>query len=305
MRISTGQIWSNATSALMRAQHAKDTATVQLTSGKIASDIGGYGQEAESLVSHQSALARLEGYQEVAKIVSERLESQNTALERAGDGASDAKEAILKAIASQSLEGLTTQLESSYTAFVDGINYKHQGDYLFGGGNEAQSPLAASSLGELASLPTGSLFRNGAVKKASTIDQATTLQTGLLAGDIAKETVDVFKDIKTFIDSNQPMTGKMSETQRKTLQDLANRMGKAYSGIVDKTALNGNMQNVVENSLSSLKAQSTTLTNIISTKTDVDKAEAYTKLQQADTSVKIAAEIVSNLKSSSLLDLLR
>ncbi|MCP6336079.1 hypothetical protein NL449_29080, partial [Klebsiella pneumoniae] len=66
--------------------------------------------------------------------MSDRLDSQNIALERASDGIATGKDGLMDAIASKSLDGLTTVLQSSYMAFADGLNYKHQGTYLFGGG---------------------------------------------------------------------------------------------------------------------------------------------------------------------------
>ncbi|UDF03954.1 flagellin [Asticcacaulis sp. AND118] len=305
MRISTGQMWGNALSNLMQAQIRKDEANNQVSTRKVATDFGGYGRGAEVIAAYQSSLERVNGYTQVAQSVSDRLDSQNVALERAGEGLATGKDGLMDAIASQTLDGLTTVLQSSYMAFADGLNYKHQGTYLFGGGNETDSPLAANNLTDLATTPAADTFNNGTVKKASKIDGTTTLQTGMLASDIGAEGVAVFRDIKAFIDANAPMQGQMTEAQQTELQALANRLGTAYTKMVDQTSLNGTLQTRVENTLNSLEGQGNSLTNLINTKTEVNMAEAYTKLEQADLTVQAAAQVVANLKSVSLLDLLR
>lgn len=305
MRISTGQMWGNALSNLMQAQVRKDEANNQLSTQKVATDFAGYGRGAEIIAAYQSSLERITAYSQVAQSVSDRLASQNIALERASDGIATGKDGIMDAIASKSLDGLTTVLQSSYMAFADGLNYKHQGAYLFGGGNEGEAPLAATSLNDLAGTPAADVFKNGSVKKTSKIDATTTLQTGMLASDIGTEGATLFRDLKAFIDANAPMQGAMTDAQQATLQGFATRMNTAYTKMVDHTALNGTFQNRVENTLKSLEGQESSLNNLISNKTDINMAEAYTKLEQADLTVQAASQVVANLKSVSLLDLLR
>ncbi|MFT3995884.1 MAG: flagellin [Asticcacaulis sp.] len=305
MRISTGQIWNSALSNLMRAQYSQNDANNQVSSQKIADDLGGYGRSSEVIAAYQSSLAKVNGYTDVSKTVSDRLESQNVALERAGEGIATAKDSIMDAIASKSLNGLMTTLQSSYMAFADGMNYKHQGTYLFGGGNENQSPLSASSLSGLTDPPADSTFVNGTVKKVSKIDGTTTLETGMLANDIGGAAVSVFAKIKTFLDANGSYTDNMTDEQMTELQDLANQLSDVYTGMVDRTALNGTMQNRVDNTLTSLESQSNSLTTLLADKTEVNMAEAYTRLEQADLAVQASAQVVANLRSTSLLDLLQ
>ncbi len=305
MRISTGQMWGNALSNLMQAQVRKDEANNQLSTQKVATDFAGYGRGAEIIAAYQSSLERITGYSQVAQSVSDRLDSQNIALERASDGIATGKDGIMDAIASKSLDGLTTVLQSSYMAFADGLNYKHQGTYLFGGGNEGEAPLSANSLSDLAGTAAADVFKNGSVKKASKIDATTTLQTGMLASEIGSEGVTLFREMKAFIDANAPMQGAMTDAQQATLQGFATRMSAAYTKMVDQTALNGTFQNRVENTLKSLEGQESSLSSLIANKTDINMAEAYTKLEQADLTVQAASQVVANLKSVSLLDLLR
>jgi len=305
MRISTGQMWNNALSNLMQAQYTKDQANNQVSSTKVADSLGGYGRTSEVITTYQSSLERINGYKNVAQTVSDRLDSQNVALERAGEGIASGKDSILDAIASRSLDGLVTSLQSSYMAFADGINYKHQGSYLFGGGNENQVPLPATNLTDLATTTSADAFKNGSVKKSSQIDGTTVLQTGMLASDIGTEAADVFRDLKAFIDANAPMTGQMTDTQQSQLQVLSDRLSTAYSNMVDNTAHNGTLQNRVDNTLTSLTTQADSLSGLISDKTDVNMAEAYTRLEQADVTVQAAAQVVANLRSNTLLDLLQ
>lgn len=305
MRISTGQIWDTALGNLMNAQIRQNTANQQVSTQKVASDLGGYGRSSEIIATYQSSLKRVDGYIGVAKTVSDRLDSQNVALERAGEGIASARETILSAIANNSVDALMSTLQSDYMAFADGINFKHQGQYLFGGGQETSAPLQANSLNDLTTIPAADTFVNGNVKKTSKIDGTTSLQTGMLASDLGTEAADLFREIKAYADANGPLQGSMTEAAQTFFQDIANRLSTAYTNMVDSVGLNGTFQNRVENSLTSLEAQAISLEGLISDKVDVNMAEAYTRLEQADIAVQASAQVVANLRTTSLLDLLR
>ncbi|MDC7676251.1 flagellin [Asticcacaulis machinosus] len=307
MRISTGQSWNNALSNLMQAQTRQNQANEQLQTGKVATNLGGYGRSAEIVASYQSSITRIEGYLSVNQTVSDRLDTQNIALERMGEGTEGARQTILDALANGNANTMMQALNADFAAVVDGLNFKHQGQYLFGGGKDDTPPVNIATINDVGALANvADAFDNGTIKKSSQIDATTKLETGMLAGDLGTEVMQIYKDLYDYHNSaNGPLDGELNDAQQAFLSGISSRFSTAYNNVLEQTSLNGSYQNRVENSATSLEAQSTSLQGLLVDRTKVDPAEAYTKLEQAQIAVQASAQVVANLSQTTLLDLLR
>ena len=308
MRISTGQIWGNALGNLMDAQNRMAKANDQVSTQKVATDLMGHGRSAEIIAAYQSSLAKSESFIEVNKTVADRLQSQDLALTTASDSAASAKDANMNALASGDASAMMTSLQGAFSSALDGLNYVHNGQYLFGGGNDDNPPVTATSLSDLTALPTmADGFQNGDIKKSSRIDVHTTIQTGMLASDLGTALMQTFADIQAYNDD--PLTGPfgadLTDAQKAFLTTKSQEFNAHYDDLVQQTSLNGTLQNRVDNTTKSLQGQVKTLSGLISDRTDVDLAKAYTDLQMAQVSVQASAQVLSSLNQTSLLNLLK
>jgi flagellar hook-associated protein 3 FlgL len=308
MRISTGEIWNNALNNLMQAQQRQSDANDQYTTQKVATDLGGYGRSSEIIAAYQSSLSKAQSFVDVNKVVSDRLDSQDLALTRTSDSASAGKDAIMSALASGDGSALMTALQGAFSSALDGLNYVHNGQYLFGGGNDSNPPVTVTSLSQLAALGSvSSAFQNGNIKKTSRIDQHTTIQTGMLADSLGTAMMQTFADIQNFNNTNVdgPFGSQLTDAQKAYLTTKSQEFSAEYDKLVEQTSLNGTLQNRVDNTTKSLNGQVTSLKSLISDRTDVDLGDAYSKLQQAQMSVQAAAQVLSTLNQSSLLNMLK
>lgn len=308
MRISTGMIWGNALGNLMSAQERMAKANDQVSTQKVATDLMGHGRASEIIAAYQSALGKAEGFIEVNQTVSDRLNSQDLALTTASDSAGNGKDAIMNALASGDGSALMTAMQGAFSTALDGLNYMHNGQYLFGGGNDDKSPVTVRSLSELAALPAVSdAFQNGDIRKTSRIDTHTTVQTGMLGNELGEELMQIFADIQQYNDD--PLTGpfgaNLTDAQKTFLTTKSQELNAQYDKLVQQTSLNGTMQNRVDNTTKSLEGQVKSMSGLISDRTDVDLAKAYTDLQMAQVSVQASAQVLSNLSQVSLLNLLK
>lgn len=307
MRISTQQTWNNALRNLMEAQNRQNEAGTQVSTRKVATDLMGYGRSSEIIASYKGAVDKTNSYLEVTQRVSERLNSQNIALETTAESASEARQSIMNALASDDGTTLMLSLQGNFSMALQGLNYRHNGQYLFAGGSDGV-PVSVTSLSQLAAATDVSdAFTNGAVKKASQIDSRTSIETGMLASELGTELMGLFREIQIY--SQDPATGpfgsQLTDDQKTFLTDIAGRFDRAYNELLEQTAINGTMQNRVDNVASSLTNQGNTLNGLISDRTDVDLAEAYSKLEMAQISVQASAQVLAGLKETSLLYLLR
>ncbi len=305
MRVSTTQVWGNAVNNLQSAQERQMTANDQVSTQKISTDLMGYGRSAEIIASYQATLSNTNAFIDVNKTVSDRLDAQNLALERTGDAASQAKDAIMSALASGDGSSLAIAIQGAFSSSLDGLNYVHNGQYIFGGGNDDNQPVKVTNLTDLAALPQASdAFQNGDVKKSSRIDVHTTIQTGMLASDLGTQLMGLFQQYQQQA-TTTPFGNQLDDTQKSFLTNLAGQLTTTYDKLVEQTSLNGTMQKRVENTQKSLQGQVTSLTGLIGDRTDADMAKAYSDLQIAQVSVQASAQVLNTLRDTSLLNLLK
>lgn len=309
MRIATSQVWTSALNNLMQAEIRQNDAGTVVSTQKNATDLAGYGAGAGVIAAYQSSLAKTNGYIDVSKTVSARLGAQDIALNTTSGAAENAKQTIMDTLANDDSTTLMQGLQSAFSDALNGLNYKYNGTYLFAGGNDDTPPVSAATMSQLAgsSVTVASVFTNGTVKKSSTIDPNTTLQTGMLASDLGTSLMQVFKDIQDYNDNpaTGPFTTPLSDAQKQFLTQKAQDFSAAYDAVNNQTAVNGTMQDRVSNTTQSLQSQADSMSGLISDRTDADMSKAITALQQAQIAVQASAQVVSNLNSVSLLNYLK
>jgi flagellar hook-associated protein 3 FlgL len=306
MRISSAQTWAASLQNLTAAQQRQIEANTQYSTQRVSTDLKGFGSISGTINAYQSTLSSTNAFIEINKLVSNRLETQNLALTTTSDAADAARQAVLDSIANDDGTNLLQNLELDLDQAINGLNIKHNGAYLFAGGNDQSAPLSATSLADLAAAPTvASLFTNGEIKKTSRVDNFTSVETGFLASDVGTKLITAFRDIKNYSDANGGFTKPLSAAAKTALTTFATQFQDAYSTVVDAAASNGGLQTQVESVQTALTNQSTTLQGLISGHTDVDLGEAYTAVQQAQTAVQASAQVISSLNANSLLNYLR
>jgi flagellar hook-associated protein 3 FlgL len=189
---------------------------------------------------------------------------------------------------------------------VDGLNTQNDGVYVFGGGVTQTAPISAPDLATLAAAPTAaSVFQNGNFTATSKLDAHTTVKTGILASDVAQPLVAVFQAIAAYnAGPSGPLGDPLTPAQTTFLQSQLKAFDTANTTVTGYQAQNGSVQSEVSGQITDQQHQATTLTNLISDKTDVDMATALTKLTQAQTAVQASAQVLAGLKTDSLLSVL-
>lgn len=316
-RVSTNANYQSALLNLMRAQQAQTDAGERVQTGKVATDMTGFGRQSETLTALKGAEARVQGFLDTGAAVTARLDAQDLSLNLVVDGIAGAREALGAALASDSGTTMMLDLEGQFQSVVNGLNYRHQGGYLFAGANTTQPPVNVSNLAQLAAAPSiASTLTNDQIKPASRIAEGTTVETGYLAdgftflepdGVTRTHIFDIFRDIKAYNDdpATGPLTGKLNDTQKAFLVDQMKRLDNASTATIDTTARNGALAKRVEQVTTSHKAQQLSLGELAAAKTDVDPLQAVTELQLSQVAVQASAQVVAQLSQVSLLNFLR
>jgi flagellar hook-associated protein 3 FlgL len=301
--ISTSANWNNAMLYLDQAEQAQNTDEIQVSSGEVSQNLGGYGETAQSITSMEATQSQLQGFISSGNAVTGNLTAQATALTQVANGGSGALTAVNQAIASGTGQGLMQTLQTEYQQVVGGLNSQNNGVYIFGGGS-TQAPVSVTSLTGLTALasPPTAAFQNGQFVSSAQIDQTTTIQTGMLASNVGSSLLTVFQNIAAYdAGPNGPLSGQLTQTQMNFLESQVSALGTANTTVTDYQAQNGESQLTVTNAVTDQQNQSTTLQNMIGDSTDVNMATALSNLSQAQNAVSASAQVLASLQSDSLL----
>jgi len=305
-RIATANAYSAVLDNLMAAQQRQIDAGTQVSSQKKATDLKGYAASAETLAALQSVQSSVNGYLDQSDVLSNKLSTQDLALNQMADSANGASQAIKDALASGSGDTVMQALQGYFQNAVGALNTKFDGRYVFAGGQVNTQPVTATSLSSLTSAPSiASLFKNDQYVTTNQLDESTTIQSGFLADKLGTNLFNAFQAIEAYNQGpNGPFTGKLTQAQTTFLQGQIASFDTEGTNLTNVAGQNGLMQNQVDSANKDLTSRQTMLTELVGKITDVDVAKAASDLQQAQFSVQAAAQVFASLKSSSLLNLL-
>ncbi|HYC67696.1 flagellin [Brevundimonas sp.] len=305
-RVATFGNYQSALLDLMKAQTRAADAQERVSTQKNATDLTGFGRQAETLTALKGAQSRIQGFIDTSKAVTARLTTQDLAMTQISDGIAGLREAVGSVLATDSAGSLMLELEGHFQAIRGGLTMRHHGGYLFSGASTSTSPVTVANLDELAAAPdVASVFQNDTLKTASRVAEGTTLETGFLADELGSEVMEILRDIQIYHDgANGPLTGKVTEAQKTFLTTQLSRLEQAATGVIDKMAKTGSMANQVESITTGHQAQLGSLDELVSNRTDADMAVAITDLQLSQVAIQASAQVISQLRQVSLLNYL-
>lgn len=305
-RVSTVQNYNIMTSNLMKAQIRQNDVGGQVSSQKVANDLKGYAKNAEMLTAMRGTQTKINGLVDQIKMVGNRLEMQDTGLGRISNATQKGREAIANALAAGSATTLMQQMTAAFGEVVQGLNAKSNGLYVFSGAKTDTATTTATTMADLTSVPiTSDLFQNDQYITTNRVDEQTSAKTGILGDAIGTDVFEAFKQVQAYIDANGPFTGNLDDAQVNFLKGLLPVFDAAQKGVVDAQGKNGVTQKRFESAQTDLTNQADTMTAMVGGITDVDMADAVTRLEAAKLAVQASAQVFTSLQASSLLNVLK
>jgi flagellar hook-associated protein 3 FlgL len=303
-RVTTFSAQQSALLNLQRAQSREATYGAQVSSGRQGDDLKAYGAGARGIAALKTVSARIAGWSEQGAFAQGRLETQDLMLGRVAEAAGEARRAVLDGLSLETSLGLMDKLEAAFGKAAQALNAQHDGRPLFGGAS-SETPFAARTLADLTAAPdAAALFRNDQVRAAVRLGETTVVETGVLADEAGAPLAAAYRELQAFVEADGGFSTPLTEPQKAALRTFADQLAAAESGVTTLTARNGLVSKQVETELESLSARAISLENLLGARTDVDPAEAVTKLQQAQLVVQASAQVFASLRGSTLVDLL-
>ena len=271
------------------------------------SNLKDYARNSEMLTAMRSVETRLDGFLEQNKLIADKLTTQDFAMTQLGDAAASTKQAIEEAIATGRTDTLMQEIEAQFRNAVSSMNSRYGGKYLFAGGKIDTQPVNAKDLSDLTDPLTpliSDFFENDDFITEHKVDDATVVQTGLLADNLGTELFKAFKAMQAFHETPDAFGGTMSDAQRTFLTAQIAVWDKVSSDIVDKTARNGMVQARVDNVKADLTIRRDSLKGMIGYIVDADMPRASVELEKATIALQASTQVFITLRDTSLLNAL-
>ena len=305
-RVTTFSSYSAVTSALMQAENSEAVAQTQISTGKLATDLKGYGANAEALTATKTLKARTDSFIDNNNAAASKLSAQDLALGQVSDAATGARQAIANAVASGRADGLMESLQSYFTQAASGLNSQYNGHYLFAGGKVDTAPVGAQTLSDLTTMAPTQIFQNDQLAETTRLDQSTTLQTGMLADGVGTGLFNAFAAVQTYQQgAGGPFSGTLTAAQTTFLTGMLQTFDTASTGVTAAAASNGLNQNRVDDALTSNKDRQSMLEGMVGDMTNVDIAKSSSLLSQSQLALQASAQVFSGLQTYSLLNFLK
>lgn len=305
-RISTAQIPAGSLVDLQRAQRELVEAARQSSAQTRASDLKGYGREAQTLVSAERLSARLTGFQETTRELTTRMQIQDVTLGRAAEAVNKLKDALFQNIGLDSGEGVRAQLEEAFAVIKDTMNTNLGGRYLFGGVMNDRPPVTADTLSALAADPLTDSIEQGAQSQVMRVEESRVVSAGLVADDVIS---GAFASLKRLAEMDEgpdgPFSGDLTATQRAAIQSELTSLNSAFDNILSRQAENGRLMKEVESADKRLTSRMNALDEAIGGIVNVDLAEVAVRLNQAQFAYESSASVFNVLRNMSLLNMLK
>lgn len=307
-RVSTSGNYSAVLANLIAAQQRQTDAGEKVSSQKNGSDLKDYSRNAEMLTAMRSIDTRLAGYTDQNKLVSDKLITQDFALNQVADAAQTARQAIAEAIASGRVDTLMQDMQGAFRNGVEGLNSRYGGKYLFAGGQVDTPPFSATTLSDL-TIPATNVadyFHNDTFIAQAKVDDSTLVNTGFLADAFGTGMMEAFKSMQAFHEGvDGPFNGNLTDAQRTFLESQLQVWDGIYNDQINTAGRNGMVQSRVEAVKEDLIIRTNSMKSMIGDIVDADMTLAISNLEQAQISVQAAAQVFIALKESSLLNVLR
>ncbi|MEJ1967318.1 MAG: flagellin [Rhizomicrobium sp.] len=296
-------------SQIQSASAQLDKTQAQVASGKVSTDYAGLGDKAALLESARTAANKAGAYQANTTLAVNQADLQDTQLSSLSDLANQLRDAMTQAVANGDGSTLMATAQGIFDQASQILNSQDSnGNYLYGGDKDNTPPLNATSLSQLAALPSASAaFSNGTMKKSVQVGDGQSVQVGVLASDVGTGLMQTLKDIAGFDagpDGNFTGTQTMTQAQN---DFLTGELPTAIAGaatINTAAAGNGFVYNQLQDASDSQTSLSTLYKGFVSNLEDVDMPTAITQLNQNQVALEAALQVTAQLNQVSLLNYL-
>lgn len=304
-RISSAMIPMSSMADIAKAQQELVEAARQSSAQTRATDLKGYGREAQTLVSAERMVSRLKGFESTSRELTTRMQIQDVSLGRAAEAVNKLKQSLFQNVGLESGEGVRAQLEEAFAVIKDAMNTNLGGRYMFGGVMNDRPPITAASLDDLAANTLTDVIEQGADVQQMRVEEGRNISAGVVADDVISQAMASIKRL-TEMDNGPdgPFGGDLTDVQQAAIQSELTSLNGAFNNILSAQAENGRLTKEVDSASTRLTSRLNALDEAIGGIVNVDLAEVAVRLNQAQFAYNASSSVFNVLRGMSLLSVL-
>jgi len=289
----------------------------QIASGYKAQDYKGVARDVVALEGAKSLRDRLEGYIRNNRLIENRVQTNDNALRALGDIADELRLTVTTAVATNSGTALSGKVRDLFDRAVDVLNRQVDGRYVFAGSRTSTPPVSITSVSALLTTsPIANAFANDSNVLSAQIDDALTVNYGVLASDVATTLFSEMQRILQFDAGTLPsgaaaftpagaFTNPLPTNQRDFLAGELATLSSMTEGVQDIVAQNGISARTLDDVTTRHEQAVIAAKAFIGDLQDADAAEAISNLNRDQTALEASYQVLSQLTRLNLLDFLR
>jgi flagellar hook-associated protein 3 FlgL len=299
---------------LLRQQENLSVSQRQVSTGKVASDFKGLARDANALASAKAVDSRNEGYLSGNKQLEQRLEIYNSSLGDIADIAETLRQDMIQAVGLNSGKGFMDKVTAAFQRTTDLLQTKDRGQYIFSGSRTDTPPVNATTTADFLALPNSdAIFENNQQKGQARVDDARTVEFGVLADETAGPLMNALYRILQFNSGTLPAgaaayapPGAFGDPLTGNQRDfLVAEFQNALAGVSaarEQEAANGVRLQSLGKVVERQEEDRSFIKGFIADIEDVDVAQAITKLNGDQTALEASLNVAARLSRVSLLD---
>jgi flagellar hook-associated protein 3 FlgL len=308
-RISNASQSAYLLQQIQNASNALNTTQEQIASGQNATTYAGFGNQAQVLIATMAANARNSAYTTATNLAATQVSLQDTQLTSLSSLASQLQQAVTNAVANNNASTLMTQAQGIFEQASAILNSQDaNGNYIFGGGNSDTPPMTATSLTQLASLPSVSnAFDNGNFQTSVQVADGQSVTYGITASSIG---TGLMQELQSLAQFDQGPSGdlsaatSLSSAQTSFLNSAIPTGSSVADNLNTAAAANGYVANQLSDAQTQQSSMDTLYQGFISNIQDTNMADAATQLSLDQTQLQAALQVTAGLNKLSLLNYL-
>ncbi|MCW5758729.1 MAG: hypothetical protein KIS90_03035 [Phenylobacterium sp.] len=192
-RVTTPGNYSAVLTNLLAAQQRQLEAGNKVATQRNGQDLKDYAKSSELITAMRGVQSRLDVYREQNKLLTDKLQTQDTGIIRVADAAQSVRQVFAEALASGRVDTLVADVQSELRDAVEAMNARYGGKYLFAGGQVDTQPVTVTGLADLTAGPAiSTFFRNDQFQVTAKLDEATTINTGVRAEELGVAMMNAF-----------------------------------------------------------------------------------------------------------------
>jgi flagellar hook-associated protein 3 FlgL len=308
-RVSTASQMQTMMSSIAQAESNLNTAQQQVTTGTVATDYAGYGNQVDAMEAARNQANKATAYQNATQNAVNQVNLQDTQLTQLGSLSQQLQQAISDAVGKNDATGLMATAQSVFDSAVSILNSTDaNGNYIYGGDNDNTPPVNVSQLSDLTGITNAninSIFDNGSQTKSVTVGDGESVNIGVTASSVATGLMQTLADLVNFNGSSQGnFQTTLTGAQSNFLSGEMATSSAATTTVNDITGQNGDVYTTLQDAVTQQQSLSNLYQGFVSDIQNVGMGQAVTNLNMDQTALQASLQVTAKLNSVSLLNYL-